>query len=320
MLRLALIGCGAHARSAHAAPLAHYAAANPGHIALVAACDINSKCAEQVCREYGFAQPFTDWDTMLTKAAPDAVICVLPVEKIAGAGVRLLECSLPCVLEKPLGASPEEVRALADAARRTGTPHMVSVNRRFSPFLNRALHWARDAGPISHIHARMLRHARREEEFIWGTGVHIVDAVRYIGGDIESAEADIFRPSPHSPPWYEISLRFTSGCRGTIEILPTAGVVEETYALSGEGFRAEASTMGTQGARCWRGGNQEVDDRANPDEPVWRRDGSYEETSAFIRSLTDGTPPAPTVEQIAPSVELCHRIAAQVGEKSHDHH
>ena len=41
MIRLALLGCGEHSRSSHAAPLARYAAQKPGEIELVAACDLN---------------------------------------------------------------------------------------------------------------------------------------------------------------------------------------------------------------------------------------------------------------------------------------
>jgi hypothetical protein len=40
-------------------------------------------------------------------------------------------------------------------------------------------------------------------------------------------------------------------------------------------------------------------------------DGSYEEASAFIAALRDGTPLAPTLEDAVPSLELCFRLADQ---------
>ena len=148
MLRLALIGCGSHSRAAHAAPLAQYAKENPDALSLVAACDLDPQRARQVCEQYGFARPYTDMEALLDAEKPDAVVSVLPVPQISAAGVRLLRRGVPCVIEKPLGASREDVDRVLEAARETGTPHMVSVNRRFSPFLNRALSWARDAGPL----------------------------------------------------------------------------------------------------------------------------------------------------------------------------
>ena len=51
---------------------------------------------------------------------------------------------MTCTIEKPLGGSIELARELAEVARQTGTPHMVSVNRRHWPMLVRALQWAKD--------------------------------------------------------------------------------------------------------------------------------------------------------------------------------
>jgi len=183
MLRLALIGCGAHAETAHADPLARYAAAHPGHVALVAVCDVRRERAERFSGKYGFARAFADLDEMLAHERPDAVVAVVPIEEIAPVGNALLRRGVPCVLEKPLGADMAQVAALAEVARETGTAHLVSVNRRFSPYLNRALAWANEAGPLRYVRARMLRNARTEDGFLWGTGIHVVDAVRYLGGE-----------------------------------------------------------------------------------------------------------------------------------------
>jgi hypothetical protein len=76
---------------------------------------------------------------MLARHQLDACIAVVPLEKIPQVGIQLLERRMPCSVEKPLGASLADVHGLYDSARATGTPNMVSVNRRFMPFLNRAL-------------------------------------------------------------------------------------------------------------------------------------------------------------------------------------
>ena len=112
---------------------------------------------------------------------------MVPVEKIPEVGIKLLRLGLCCTVEKPLGASIHDVQALLDAARTTQTPNMVSVNRRFMPFLNRAIEWTAKSGPLRYVRCTFTRHQRTEPEFLWGTAVHAVDALRHIAGDVAEA-------------------------------------------------------------------------------------------------------------------------------------
>lgn len=305
MLRLALIGCGAHSESAHASALAHYVAQHPGDVELAGACDREIERAEQFCRRYGFADAYSDLEKMLQIAKPDAVLAILPIEKTAEIGRLLLRRRIPCVLEKPPGVSLEEATALAEVARRTGTPHMVSMNRRFNPYLNRAIAWTGEVGPIRYLHGRMVRNERREAEFLWGTGVHIVDAMRHIGGEIAKFDIQTL-PSP-ATPWRLISLQFASGAAGCIEILPTAGMVEERFEWFGDDFRVCVTTMGGEGeaARGWRLGALELEETADANTPLFLRDGSYQETSAFIRGLQETSPLHPSLEEVLPTLQVC---------------
>ena len=95
---------------------------------------------------------------------------------------------MPCTIEKPPGSTLADVAGLRACARETGTPHPISVNRRFTPHLNRGLQWARERGEICMVSGSILRHQRTEPEFVWSTSIHVVDAVRYIGGDVAQDE------------------------------------------------------------------------------------------------------------------------------------
>ena len=55
---------------------------------------------------------------------------------------------------------------------------------------------------------------------------------------LPSFHTEVHRQAGLSTAWYVVSLRFESGASGRIEVLPTAGMVEESYELFGEGFRA----------------------------------------------------------------------------------
>src|SRR5450755_60615 len=243
MIRLAIIGCGEHSESGHAIPLARYKAAHPNAIELAAVCDLNAERAQSFVRTYGFTRYYVDVNEMLAGEKLDGCIAVVPVESISELGIKILRRGIPCVVEKPMGASLSEAQALLDAAKSTGTPNLVSVNRRFMPFLNRALEWSRNedsrsAGSLRHVRCTMARHARREHNFLWTTAVHAVDTLRYIAGKVTESNIRSLRAPAGGANWYGIDLRFEAGVTGYIDVLPTSGMVEETYELFGEGFRA----------------------------------------------------------------------------------
>ena len=318
MVRLAIVGCGEHSRSSHAAPLARYAAQHPGEIELVAACDLNVDRAAEFCRAFGFGRAYTEVEKMLATESIDGCVCVMPMEHIVDGAIRLLERHIPCIIEKPLGTSLAEAEKLARVARETGTPHMVSVNRRFMPYLNRASLWINEAGPLQYVRATQVRHARSEPDFIWSTAIHVLDALRHIAGEITDFDAQVQRRPGLSALWYVISLLFESGATGRIEVLPTAGMVEESYELFGEGFRARITAgSGTQRSlECWQEGQIVIEAKTSDDEPEDLRNGAYQEVVEFVRALRTGTRPRPGIEDILPSARICFAIADSVARQT----
>jgi predicted dehydrogenase len=246
---------------------------------------------------------------MLEVEKPDACVCVMPMDKIVEVGIKLLRLQIPCVIEKPLGTSLAEIEQLAEVARETQTPHMVSVNRRFMPYLNQARTWMQERGPLHYVRATQIRHQRNEADFIWSTAIHVLDALRHLAGEIESFAVTI--PESKDATWYLISLTFESGATGHVEILPTAGMVEESYELFAEGCRARVTAgSGTQRLlECWQDGKQVIKSKASEEEPEDLRNGSYQEVEEFILSLRTGQRLQPSIEDILPSVRVGFAIA-----------
>jgi myo-inositol 2-dehydrogenase / D-chiro-inositol 1-dehydrogenase len=328
MIRLALIGCGEHSESGHAVPLARYKALHTDEIELAAACDPMVERAEAFCRKHGFLKSYADVDELLSREKLDGCIAVVPVGSISQIGIKLLGLGIPCVVEKPLGASLAEARALLEVARETQTPNLVSVNRRFMPFLNGALTWSRAIGPLRYVRCTLTRSARREREFLWTTAIHAVDALRYIAGEVIEANIRTLRGASESAEWYAIDLRFEGGAAGHIDVLPTAGMMEETYELFGEGFRATATCpfgpeLGWSGFRenCLvtkelaseSGAEDEVPEKGMSEDVL---NGCFDETAEFVRALTSNHKPRPSIEEVFPSVELCLSPAAAANETS----
>ena len=312
MIRIAIAGCGEHSRSSHAAPLARYATRHAGEIELVAACDLNADRAAEFCHSFGFLRSYTDLEQMLDTEKIDGCVCVMPIEHIVGTGIQLLERGIPCVIEKPLGNSLADAERLAHAAAETQTPHMVSVNRRFMPYLNRARSWMKELGTPRYVRASQVRHARNEADFIRSTAIHVLDALRYMVGDVKDFEAEIQHANdPGAATWYIISLRFGNGTTGRIEVLPTAGMLEESYEFFGEDFRARvtAGSGPQRSLKCWHRGDLVIDEKASDDEPEDLRNGSYQEVETFVGALKTATRPKPEVKDILPSARICFAIA-----------
>ncbi len=313
MIRIALAGCGEHSRSSHAAPLARYASLHPDEIQLVAACDLDALKANEFCRSFGFLRPYTDLNQMLDAEKPDACVCIMPINYIVEKGIDLLERRIPCVIEKPLGTSVAEIETLARVARETQTPHMVSVNRRFMPYLNEARLWTNEIGPVRYVRATQVRHGRAEEDFIWSTAIHVLDALRYMVGEIKSFHVETIRREG-AGTWYLISIQFEDGTLGRIEIVPTSGMVEESYEFFGESFRARV-TAGAGPQRTlelWRDNQLVQAVTADDSVPEDLRNGSYQEVEEFIDALNKGRRPYPQIEEILPSARICFAIADSV--------
>ena len=77
----------------------------------------------------------------------------------------------------------------------------------------------------------------------------MLDALRHVAGEVKDFDAEVRQDARLSTRWYAVSLRFESGACGRIEVLPTAGVVEETYEFVGGRIRMVAFPLESRG---WR--------------------------------------------------------------------
>lgn len=316
-IRLALIGYGVHSSQYHGPALERYAREHPGELELAAVCDLEPVRAQAAAERHGFRKTYTDIDAMLESERLDGCMMVMPVPLIVPEGIAMLRRGMPCVLEKPPGRSPEEAQALADAAEATGTPHMVSVDRRFRPYLLRALAWCRERGPIRLVNACMLRHRRREPEFVWSTGVHAVDSMRHIAGDIARVSCLPAGGPECTSAWYQVQLEFRNGALGQLSLLPTAGALEERYELYGEGFRAIVSYDSRRSRlQLWQDNAAVTDEQVSAGQDDGVRLGTLGEVAEFVAALREGRPPRASVHDVLPSLELCFRLAAEAPQQA----
>lgn len=310
-LRVAVLGAGDHSQRNHLPALLEYASQHPGKVVLAALCDLRFEHAASLAKQYGFARVYANLDEMLAVECLDACIAVTPVDQTARLAARILEAGIPLLMEKPPGATLEEARQLSELAKASGLPVMVSFNRRFDPAIQVGLDWKADR-PILYLRAVMARHARREPDFILGTAVHAVDALRYLGG--EASLGEVRSRHVDGAAWAVVSFEFESGAAGSLEILPTAGVVAEQYEVFGPGYRLIIQVGGIDGGKAlaWENGDLVLDVHPAQGQPDFVLNGTLAETSAFLDALLEDRPVQPTPQQTRPSVELCHAIYKEI--------
>jgi hypothetical protein len=88
-------------------------------------------------------------------------------------------------------------------------------------------------------------------------------------------------------------------------------MVEETYELVGEGFRASVTSPFGQrlSLSCWQGNRLVLEEVASNDDPADLINGAYNEVIEFVRAVKTGTVFRPSIEEVFPSVQLCFQLA-----------
>ena len=287
--------------------MAQFASEHPDELELVAVCDLVEEKAKAFAKDYGFESIHTDYVQMLEHVKPDGCVTVMPIEHTAALAIDLMRRGMPTTVEKPMGGTLDDIKSLVEVAKDTGTPNMVSVNRRFAPLNRKGIDWAREQGPIRTVRASILRHNRPEGSFVSGTAIHPIDTLREIGGDIASVTS---RTLGGETPWFHFTFEHVSGAFATLEVLPTAGSVEERYEIFGEGYRVDVRHEPWYRARlrCWKDNKVVVDETLPEGQPEFVCVGPYAETEEFVKALEEGREPWPSVEEVFPSVELAFNL------------
>ncbi|WFP60147.1 Gfo/Idh/MocA family oxidoreductase [Mesorhizobium sp. WSM4904] len=185
MMKVVLVGCGAMSR--------HWldAARQIDGLAVVGLVDLDAERAKARAREYGLAAAVigTSVDAVLDQTKPHAVFDV--VVPAARREVAFSAFAHHCHLltEKPLADSPQNARAIIEAARRAGRVHAVVQNRRYVANVRRIRRFL-DSGAIgkpTSIHADFFVAPHfggfREEMahvLLLDMAIHTFDAARYM--------------------------------------------------------------------------------------------------------------------------------------------
>ncbi|MBZ9657931.1 Gfo/Idh/MocA family oxidoreductase [Mesorhizobium sp. ESP-6-4] len=200
MMRVVLAGCGAMSK--------HWldAVKQIDGLAIVGLVDLDAERAQARAREYALSSAVigTNLDAVLDQTKPDAVFDV--VVPAARRAVALSAFAHNCHLltEKPLADSPENARAIVEAARKARRIHAVVQNRRYVANVRRIRRFL-DSGVIgkpTSIHADFFVAPHfggfREEMahvLLLDMAIHTFDAARYmVAGEPASVYCQEWEP------------------------------------------------------------------------------------------------------------------------------
>ncbi|MGW0417720.1 Gfo/Idh/MocA family protein [Streptomyces sp. NPDC003015] len=237
--------------------------------------------AEEAAAQFGFASTTRDWREVAADPRVQAVSITAPNFLHREIGVAMAEAGKHIWIEKPVGLTAEDARAVAGAAAKAGVQSTVGFNYRNAPAVEaaRELIASGEIGTVTHVRIRLFSDyaAHPQGALTWrferergGSGVlgdlasHGADLARFLLGDIASLTADtaIFVPERARPTgataghtlatgelgpvenedYVNCLLRFASGARGVLEACRVSVGEQNNY-----GFEVH----GTKGAVFW---------------------------------------------------------------------
>ncbi|GAA3148980.1 Gfo/Idh/MocA family oxidoreductase [Streptomyces echinatus] len=238
--------------------------------------------AEEAAERFGFASATRDWREVAADPRVRAVSVTAPNFLHREIGVAMAEAGKHLWIEKPVGLTAGDARAVADAVAEAGVQGTVGFNYRNAPAVEsaRELIASGGIGRVTHVRIRLLSDyaAHPDGALTWryerergGSGVlgdlasHGADLARFLLGDIASLTADtaVFVPERARPAgataghtlasggepglvenedYAGCLLRFASGARGVLEACRVSVGEQNNY-----GFEVH----GTRGAVFW---------------------------------------------------------------------
>src|SRR3954467_13208203 len=163
--------------------------------------------AEQAAEQFGFASATRDWREVAADPQVLAVSITAPNFLHREIGVAMAAAGKHIWIEKPVGLTADDARAVADAVKEAGVAGAVGFNYRNAPAVAAAKEMIDSCvlGAVTHVRFRLFSDyaAHPEGALSWrcdaaggGSGVlgdlaaHGVDLARYLLGEIDSLAAD----------------------------------------------------------------------------------------------------------------------------------
>lgn len=184
-VRIAFIGCGIMANRVHYPSLASFS-----DVEIVAICDIDRDRLNATGDRFGIERRYTDYKKMIEETSPDAVYAIGQPHTMYDIWKWCLEQGLNLYIEKPMGITIHQARALTYLAEKKGCITQVSFQRRAVPLLVKLREECLKRGPITHAVCEFykcnIEPYLEARDHMMDDGVHAIDTLRWMcGGEVK---------------------------------------------------------------------------------------------------------------------------------------
>lgn len=215
-VRVAMIGAGSMANRVHYPSLASFA-----DVQMAAICDVDEGRLHETADRYQVDGRYTDYRKMVQEIAPDAVYAVGPPHIMYDIWTWCLQEGMNLCIEKPMGITIHQARALAHLAEQNSCITQVSFQRRTSPMVAQLRDECLKRGPMVHAECAFYKcdinpylHAR---DHMMDDGVHAIDTLRWMcGGEVVAIHSVTKRVQVPDLNFISALLEFDSGATGVM--------------------------------------------------------------------------------------------------------
>ena len=312
-VRVAMVGAGGMANRVHYPSLASF-----DDVKIAAICDLNLDRLNATADTYHIEKRFTDYRKMVEETAPDAVYVIGQPHLMYDVWMWCLEQGLNLYIEKPMGLTIHQARALAYQAEKKSCITQVSFQRRTCPMVVKLREECLKRGPIVHAVCEFYKCDPAPflgaRDHMFDDGVHAIDTLRWMcGGEVAEIHSLTKRVLVPDLNFIAALLRFDSGATGLLVNSWTSGRRIFRVQMHAPGICAEAEHEGK--GRLYADGDTtgiEYDTRqvAGSDE-FFVFGGFQAKNRDFIDCLRSGKEPESNFSDAVKTMEVAERILAQ---------
>jgi predicted dehydrogenase len=230
-----MIGAGEMANLVHYPSLASF-----GDVEFAGICDINDEHLNAAADKYQIEKRYTDYRRLIEDTAPDAVYAIGQPDEMYSIWMWCLERGLDLFIEKPMGITLHQARALAFTAEKVHCVTQVGFQRRACPLAVKLRDRCLERGPIVHavcsFYKCLVEPYLLARDRLTDDGVHAVDMLRWMcGGELIGLESAAGRVDVPDINMVLAMLHFDTG---------TTGVLMTNWASGRRIFRVEMHAPG----------------------------------------------------------------------------
>jgi virulence factor len=312
-VRVAMIGAGGMANSVHYPSLASF-----DDVEIVAVCDLDQKRLNSTADKYGIEGRYSDYRRMVEEKSPDAVYAIGQPHLMYDIWMWCLGHGLNLYIEKPLGITIHQARALTYMAQKNGCVTQVSFQRRTCPMVVMLRDECLKQGPIVHAVCTFYKCSPQPyleaRDHMMDDSVHSIDTLRWMcGGEVVEIESVTRRVGVPDINFISALLQFDNGATGVLMNSWTSGRRVFRVEMHATGICAEAEHEG-KGYLYAEGNTRgvEYDTRqVAGSEENFVYGGFQAKNREFIDSVRSGHPPGSSFSDALKTMEVAEKILAK---------